>query len=64
MGAIEGPRRREATPSIGPPRGDDDTPAVRCRGLVERFGDVTAVDGLDLEIARGTCVGLLVISVS
>jgi ABC-2 type transport system ATP-binding protein len=34
-------------------------PAVRCRGLVKRYGDVTAVDGLDLDIARGTCVGLL-----
>jgi hypothetical protein len=22
------------------------TPAVRCTGLVKRFGDVTAVDGL------------------
>jgi ABC-2 type transport system ATP-binding protein len=32
---------------------------VRCRGLVKRYGDVTAVDGLDLDIARGTCVGLL-----
>lgn len=33
--------------------------AVRCRGLVKRYGDVVAVDGLDLDIAAGTCVGLL-----
>jgi ABC-2 type transport system ATP-binding protein len=33
--------------------------AVRVRGLAKRFGDVTALDGLDLEIARGRCFGLL-----
>jgi ABC-2 type transport system ATP-binding protein len=33
--------------------------AVRCRDLVMRYGDVTAVDGLDLEVRRGECFGLL-----
>src|SRR6195952_1544089 len=33
--------------------------AVRCRGLVKRYSDVTAVNGLDLEIRRGECFGLL-----
>ncbi len=33
--------------------------AVRCRGLVKHYPDVIAVDGLDLEIARGECFGLL-----
>ena len=33
--------------------------AVRCRGLVKRYADVTAVDGLDLEVRRGECFGLL-----
>jgi ABC-2 type transport system ATP-binding protein len=33
--------------------------AVACRGLVKRYGDVTAVDGLDLEIRSGECFGLL-----
>jgi ABC-2 type transport system ATP-binding protein len=33
--------------------------AVRCAGLVKRYADVTAVDGLDLEVARGECFGLL-----
>jgi ABC-2 type transport system ATP-binding protein len=33
--------------------------AVRCRGLVKRFGAVTAVDGLDLEVSRGECFGML-----
>jgi ABC-2 type transport system ATP-binding protein len=33
--------------------------AVRCRGLVKRYADVTAVDGLNLEVLRGECFGLL-----
>jgi ABC-2 type transport system ATP-binding protein len=33
--------------------------AVRCRNLVKRYGDVTAVDGLDLEVYAGECFGLL-----
>ena len=33
--------------------------AVRCGGLVKRYGDVVAVAGLDLDIARGECFGLL-----
>ena len=33
--------------------------ALRCSNLVKRYGDVTAVDGLDLEIGRGQCFGLL-----
>jgi len=34
-------------------------PAIEARGLVKRFGKVTAVDGLDLELDRGRCLGLL-----
>ena len=33
--------------------------ALSCRGLVKKYGDVTAVDGLDLDVARGECFGLL-----
>jgi ABC-2 type transport system ATP-binding protein len=33
--------------------------AVRCRGLVKRYADVTAVAGVDLEVRRGECFGLL-----
>jgi ABC-2 type transport system ATP-binding protein len=33
--------------------------AVHCRGLVKRYGDIVAVAGLDLEVARGECFGLL-----
>src|SRR4051812_26331880 len=35
------------------------TIAVRCHGLVKRYADVTAVNGLDLEVRRGECFGLL-----
>jgi ABC-2 type transport system ATP-binding protein len=34
-------------------------PALRCRGLVKRYGDVVAVNGLDLEVRRGECFGML-----
>jgi ABC-2 type transport system ATP-binding protein len=33
--------------------------ALRCQGLVKRYADVVAVDGLDLEVQRGECFGLL-----
>ena len=33
--------------------------ALRCAGLVKRFADVTAVNGLDLEVEAGECFGLL-----
>ena len=32
---------------------------LRLRGVVKRFGAITAVDQLDLEVPEGTCVGLL-----
>ena len=34
-------------------------PAIRIQGLVKKYADVVAVDGLDLEIHRGECFGLL-----
>jgi lipooligosaccharide transport system ATP-binding protein len=33
--------------------------AIRLRGFVKRFGALTAVDGLDLDVPYGQCVGLL-----
>src|ERR1700741_452138 len=32
---------------------------IRASGLVKRFGDVTALDGLDLAVPQGTVLGLL-----
>ncbi len=34
-------------------------PAVRTDGLVRRFGDIVAVDGVDIEVARGEIYGFL-----
>jgi lipooligosaccharide transport system ATP-binding protein len=33
--------------------------AIRLRGVVKRYGRITAVDHLDLDVPVGTCVGLL-----
>jgi lipooligosaccharide transport system ATP-binding protein len=33
--------------------------AIRMRGVVKRYGPITAVNGLDLDVPMGTCVGLL-----
>jgi ABC-type transporter Mla maintaining outer membrane lipid asymmetry ATPase subunit MlaF len=33
--------------------------AIALRGVVKRFGTLTAVDGLDLEVPAGVCLGLL-----
>src|ERR671928_1693420 len=43
---------RVATPMAG-------ESAIKLRGFVKRFGPLTAVDGLDLDVPYGTCVGLL-----
>src|ERR1700727_1481955 len=34
-------------------------PSLLLRGLRKTYNDVVAVDGLDLEVARGECFGLL-----
>jgi ABC-2 type transport system ATP-binding protein len=36
-----------------------DEPAISVRGLVKTFGEVRALDGIDLEVARGTVLGIL-----
>jgi ABC-2 type transport system ATP-binding protein len=33
--------------------------ALACRGLIKRYGDLAAVNGLDLEVRSGECFGLL-----
>ena len=50
------PAPRDAAPGAGAP--DDDAP-VRVRGLVKRFGRLTALDGLDLTVAPGSVHGFL-----
>ncbi len=36
-----------------------DEPLIRARGLVKRFGDFTAVDGIDVDVAPGEAFGFL-----
>jgi ABC-2 type transport system ATP-binding protein len=45
---------RTATPAI-----DDDELAISVRGLTKSYGDVQALDGVDLDVKRGTVLGLL-----
>src|SRR4051794_22357281 len=35
------------------------TPAIEATGLVKRYGDATALAGVDLAVPRGTVCGLL-----
>jgi lipooligosaccharide transport system ATP-binding protein len=35
------------------------TLAIRMRSVVKHYGEIRAVDGLDLDVPEGTCVGLL-----
>jgi len=36
-----------------------DSPAIQARGLVKKYGDVTALDGVDLTVPTGSVLGLL-----
>jgi ABC-2 type transport system ATP-binding protein len=56
------PYPRKLDPSVTSPAvtaATADVPAVSCRGLVKRYPDVLAVDGLDLDVRAGECFGLL-----
>src|SRR5262249_57441343 len=48
---LDGSRAPESAPGVGT--------AIRCSGLIKHYADVTAVDGLDLEVELGECFGLL-----
>lgn len=41
------------------PGGGDAQPAIRARGLTRRFGELVAVDGVDLTVPRGNVYGFL-----
>jgi ABC-2 type transport system ATP-binding protein len=52
-----------ASPPLGapvaPPAAPNGQLAVSARGLVKAYGDVRALDGVDLDVTRGTVLGLL-----
>jgi putative spermidine/putrescine transport system ATP-binding protein len=47
------------TRPLGLPAKLDTAPDIRLRGLVKRYGDLVAVDGIDLDVARGEFFTLL-----
>jgi len=49
---------RPADQSV-PPETSDDELAISVRGLSKSYGDVQALDGVDLDVRRGTVLGLL-----
>jgi putative spermidine/putrescine transport system ATP-binding protein len=49
----------ESSPEIRPRETPPATPALRLENVVKRFGDVTAVAGIDLEIADGEFFSML-----
>ncbi|MGH8868540.1 MAG: ABC transporter ATP-binding protein [Actinomycetes bacterium] len=56
---MERDARLDSPEEVAAGRGADRDAAVWLQGVVKRYGSVTAVDGLDLDIAPGTCLGLL-----
>src|SRR5204862_994757 len=58
-GATRQPRGDPATAPYTRAMAAPQTSAISLRGVVKRFGPVTAVNGLDLEVPAGTCFGLL-----
>jgi lipooligosaccharide transport system ATP-binding protein len=52
-------RQAEGQELIDPASQSRHESAIRLRGLVKRFGSLTAVNGFDLDVPYGTCVGLL-----
>ncbi|HZV72360.1 MAG TPA: ATP-binding cassette domain-containing protein [Conexibacter sp.] len=53
---VQDPAMRSGPPPTTP---DSDDATIRVRGVVKSFGDVRALDGVDLEAASGTVLGLL-----
>jgi lipooligosaccharide transport system ATP-binding protein len=49
----------EVTATLDHPADHPAGAAISLRGVVKRFGEIVAVDGLDLEVPPGVCFGLL-----
>jgi ABC-2 type transport system ATP-binding protein len=59
MRTDEAERGVAALGAADPPREAGGEPAISVSGLRKAFGDVQALDGVDLEVATGTVLGLL-----
>jgi len=49
----------ETTAALPIPSDVDDAPAIRVRGLVNRFGDQVVHENLDLDVRRGEIIGIV-----
>lgn len=47
------------TPADGKLTDGADVPAIRVRGIINRFGETTVHDGLDLDVRRGEVIGVI-----
>jgi ABC-2 type transport system ATP-binding protein len=58
---VHSPRRKKTHmyPSLNPSAPTGSNAAVRSCGLVKTYGDVVALNGLDLTVSEGTVLGLL-----
>jgi lipooligosaccharide transport system ATP-binding protein len=52
-------RRGDGAGSIAAAPDQTDRLALSLQGVVKRYGEITAVDGLDLDVEPGICMGLL-----
>jgi branched-chain amino acid transport system ATP-binding protein len=50
---------RHASPSVASEPAPSRGVQLECRGIVRRFGGLTALDGVDLDVAPGTAVGII-----
>ncbi len=48
-----------ATPAVRPPVSADAPVVLECNGVVKRFGGITAVDDVDLQLRKGQVLGLI-----
>src|SRR4029453_18897164 len=55
----EGHERMQESETLSPRSSYTGDALISARGLVKRFGDFTAVDGIDVEVHRGESFGFL-----
>jgi ABC-2 type transport system ATP-binding protein len=64
QGGIRYTSMRKSTPTMSKPfmpipKETSNAPVLSCTGLLKRYEDLIAVDGVDLSVAKGECFGLL-----
>ena len=52
-------RRRRPRPWSAPPPAEEAPVVLECRGVTKRFGGITAVDHVDLDLRQGEILGLI-----